>query len=213
MDINQRPGFRVESGTCCPSQGEVDYGVSTDNNQGFTFYKNGNYFILNKGTSQELCGLNVTDDKTPAKTIDAANGDIHIRAKKGTITLEAANIRIIGVDGIEGEITIQASKNVHIDAPTVGAQGTNITLAAAQSASVAGSTTDITGHAQVTISSGTDEDSSSLMGKILQAVKRFKKFFSSICEDKPEGSNVVAGDSTTGASDSAVNSTSTSPIA
>lgn len=185
--IKQNIGHRVESKTSCASQGKVDYAVTTDNDQGFIFYENGNYIIRNKATSMELCGESITDDKTPAKTIDAANGDIHIRALNGTIILEAANIRLVGVDGKEGEITIQASKTVHLNAPTVGAQGTNITLAASQSASVAGSTTDITGHAQVTTSSGADKDSSSLLGKILDAIKKFKKFFSSVCEDKPQG--------------------------
>jgi hypothetical protein len=43
------------------------------------------------------------------------------------------------------------------------------------------------GGAQVTVDSGTDADSSSVMGKILKALEDFKKFFSSICADKPAG--------------------------
>ena len=179
--IKQNVGHRVESGTSCSAQGKIDYSVTTDNNQGFVFYENGNLIIRNKASSHELCGEHLTDDVTPAKTIDAANGDIHIRAKNGTIILEAANIRLVGVDGKGGEIKIQASKQVHMDAPTVGGQGTNITLAASQSASIAGSNTDVTGHAQVTTSSGVDSDSSSVLGQILQAVKKFKEFFNSIC--------------------------------
>lgn len=179
--IKQNVGHRVESGTSCAAQGKVDYSVNTDNDQGIVFFENGNLIIRNKATSMELCGENITDDKTPAKTIDAANGDIHIRALNGTIILEAANIRLVGVDGKEGEITIQASKIVHMDAPTVGAQGTNITFAASQSMSAAGGTADLTGHAQVTTSSGADSDSSSLMGQILDAIKKFKKFFNSLC--------------------------------
>lgn len=185
--IDQKVGHRVESGTSCSAQGKIDYSVTTDNNQGLIFYQNGNLIIRNKATSMELCGEHLTDDKTPAKTIDAANGDIHIRAKNGTIILEAANIRLVGVDGKGGEITIQASKQVHMDAPIVGGQGTNVTLAAAQSFSAAGSSTDVSGHAQCTVSSGVDSDSSSLLGQILDAIKKFKKFFSSLCEDKPEG--------------------------
>jgi hypothetical protein len=186
--IDQKPGIRIESGTSCPSQGKVDYSVSTDNNQGIIFYQNGNLMIRNKATSMELCGEKLTDNKTPAKTIDAANGDIHIRAKNGTIILEAANIRLVGVDGKGGEITLQASKQVNMDAPIVGGQGTNITLAASQSSSIAGgASAELTASGQVTTSSGVDADSSSFLGQILQAIKRFKKFFSSICEDKPGG--------------------------
>lgn len=177
----QYNGFRVESGTSTPELGKIDYAVTTDNNQGLILCQNGNLLIRNKASSLELCGEKLTDDKTPAKTIDAANGDIHIRAKNGTIILEAANIRLVGVDGKDGEITIQASKQVNMNSPTITTQGTNITLAASQNASVAGSSTDVTGHAQVTTSSGVDSDSSSLLGQILQAVKKFKDFFNSIC--------------------------------
>jgi stress response protein SCP2 len=180
--IDQKVGHRIESETSCSAQGKIDYAVSTDNDQGFIFYQNGNLIIRNKATSMELCGENLTDDKSPAKTIDAANGDIHIRAKNGTIILEAANIRLVGVDGKGGEITLQASKQVHMDAPTVGAQGTNITLAASQSSSIAGGgSVEVTASGQVTTSSGTDTDSSSFLGQILQAIKKFKEFFNSIC--------------------------------
>jgi hypothetical protein len=185
--IKQNVGHRVESGTSCSAQGKIDYSVTTDNNQGFVFYENGNLIIRNKASSHELCGEHLTDNITPAKTIDAANGDIHIRAKNGTIILEAANIRLVGVDGKGGEITIQASKQVHMDAPTVGGQGTNISFAAAQNFAAAGSSTDVSGHAQCTVSSGVDSDSSSVLGQILNAIKKFKKFFSSLCEDNPEG--------------------------
>ena len=180
--INQKVGHRIESGTSCSAQGKIDYAVATDNDQGLIFYQNGNLIIRNKASSMELCGEHLTDDKSPAKTIDAANGDIHIRAKNGTIILEAANIRLVGVDGKGGEITLQASKQVHMDAPTVGAQGTNITLAASQSSSVAGGgSVEVTASGQVTTSSGTDTDSSSFLGQILQAIKKFKEFFNSIC--------------------------------
>ena len=179
----QYDGFRVESGTSTPELGKIDYAVTTDNNQGLILCQNGNLLIRNKASSLELCGTHLTDDTTPAKTIDAANGDIHIRAKNGTIILEAANIRLVGVDGKDGEITLQASKQVNMSAPTVSAQGTNISLSGSQNTSVAGSTTDVTGHAQVTTSSGADSDSSSFLGQILQAIKKYIEFFSSICSD------------------------------
>ena len=180
--VGQYPGFRVESGTSTPELGKIDYCIATDNNQGLIFCQNGDLLTRNKASSHELCGTHLTDDTTPAKTIDAANGDIHIRAKNGTIILEAANIRLVGVDGKGGEITLQASKQVHMDAPTVGAQGTNITLAASQSSSIAGGgSVEVTASGQVTTSSGTDTDSSSFLGQILQAIKKFKEFFNSIC--------------------------------
>jgi stress response protein SCP2 len=176
--IEQKPGHRIESGTSSLKQGKIDYSVSTDNNQGFIFYQNGKLMIRNNTTSMELCGEKLTDNKTPAKTIDAANGDIHIRAKNGTIILEAANIRLVAVDGSGGEITLQASRQINLDAPIITNQGTNITLAGSQSSSVVGGgSVDLTASGQVTTSSGVDTDSSSFVGQILQASKKFKDFF------------------------------------
>jgi hypothetical protein len=181
QQITQTDWYRFEAGTKSFANGDIELGLSTPTKQGINMYKNGNCDFAINGTLKEVSGFKVKNPEEFARIIDADNGSILIQAKNGTITLKAKNIRLVGVDGKEGEITLQASKTVHMDAPTVGAQGTNITLAASQSASVAGSTTDITGHAQVTTSSGVDTDSSSVLGKILQAIKRFKEFFNSIC--------------------------------
>ena len=183
----QYNGFRVESGSSTPKLGKIDYAVTTDNNQGLIFCQNGKLIIRNKTSSHELCGEHLTDNITPAKTIDAANGDIHIRAKNGTITLEAANIRLIGVDGKGGEITIQASKICNIDAPTVSGQGTNISFAGASKTQIAGTSLDLATSTKAACASGVDTDNSSIMGQILKAIKDFKDFFSSICEDKSGG--------------------------
>lgn len=178
----QFPGHRVESGTTCGPHGKIDYSVTTDNNQGFIYYEDGSLLTFNKGTSLELCGTNLTDNKSPAKTIDAANGDIHIRAKNGTIILEAANIRLVGVDGQGGEITIQASKTVHMDAPTLGGQGTNITFAAAQEAHLVGTAAaNLAASGKNSCTSGVDTDSSSIMGQIMAAITKFKEFWNSLC--------------------------------
>ena len=177
----QYDGFRVESGTSTPELGKIDYAVTTDNNQGLILCQNGNLLIRNKASSLELCGEKLTDDTTPAKTIDAANGDIHIRAKNGTIILEAANIRLVGVDGKGGEITIQASKICNIDAPTVSGQGTNISFAGANKTQIAGTSLDLATSTKAACASGVDTDSSSIMGQILKAIKDFKEFFASIC--------------------------------
>ena len=105
------------------------------------------------------------------------------------MTIVAANIRFVAVDGTKegGEITFQASKIIHQDSPTNNTQGTNITSAAAQSASITGSTASVSGNTQAEVQSGIDSDKSSVLGKILEAITKFKMFFSSICEDKPGG--------------------------
>ncbi len=186
QQVTQTDWYRFEAGTKSFANGNIELALSTPTKQGINMYKNGNCDFAINGTLKEVSGFNVKSGH--ARIIEAVNGDIHILAKNGTITLEARNIRLKGVDGIEGEITLQASKQVHMDAPIVGGQGTNITLAASQSSSIAGgASAEVTASGQVTTSSGTDADSSSFLGQILQAIKRFKNFFSSICEDKSGG--------------------------
>jgi hypothetical protein len=186
QQVTQTDWYRFEAGTKSFANGDIELGLSTPTKQGINMYKNGNCDFAINGTLKEVSGFNVKSG-VHARIIEAVNGDIHILAKNGTITLEARNIRLKGVDGIEGEITLQASKKILTNAPTVTTQGTNVTLAASQNASVAGSSTTIHGATPPDVSSGAETDNSSIMGQILDAIKRFKNFFNSICEDKPEG--------------------------
>lgn len=186
QQVIQNDWYRFECGTKSFANGDIELGLSTPTKQGINMYKNGNCDFCINGTLKEVSGFNVKSGH--ARIIEAVNGDIHILAGKGSIILEARNIRLKGVDGVEGEITLQASKNCTINAPTVSAQGTNISLAASsktQIASAAG--TSVVSGTLVSIDSGIHADSSSVMGKILKALEDFKKFFSSICEDKPAG--------------------------
>jgi hypothetical protein len=187
QQVTQTDWYRFEAGTKSFANGDIELGLSTPTKQGINMYKNGNCDFAINGTLKEVSGFKVKNPDEFARIIDATNGSILIQALNGTITLKAKNIRLVGVDGTEGEITIQASKKILTNAPTVTTQGTNVTLAASQNASVAGSTTTVHGATPPDISSGAETDKSSLMGQILDAIKKFKKFFNSICEDKPGG--------------------------
>jgi len=187
QQVTQTDWYRFEAGTKSFANGDIELGLSTPTKQGINMYKNGNCDFAINGTLKEVSGFKVKNPDEYARIIDATNGSILIQALNGTITLKAKNIRLVGVDGTEGEVTIQASKKILTNAPTVTTQGTNITLAASQNASVAGSTTTVHGATPPDVSSGAETDNSSLMGQILDAIKRFKNFFNSICEDKPEG--------------------------
>lgn len=184
--LKQNNGFRVESGTDSAKNGKIDIAVTTDKGQGIIVYENGNSDFVVKGTSKEVLGYSINDDKSPAKVIDALNGDIHLRAKNGTIILEAANIRIVGVDGIGGEITIQGSKIVSIEGPTITAQASgDATIAAAKEAHLTGTAAaNLNSSGKNTCNSGVDTDSSSIMGQILAGIKKFKEFWNSICATK-----------------------------
>jgi len=180
----QHDHYRVDCGVPSPNNGTVDYALTTKLGQGNIIYENGDHDFVVNATSKEVVGKDITNEQTPAKIIHAKNGGIHLWAPNGTITIEAANIRFVGVDGVDGgEITLQASKIINMDSPTVNTQATNVVMAAAQTASIAGSTADINGGAQVTVSSGVDTDSSSILGQIVQAIKKFQNFFNSICSD------------------------------
>ena len=86
-----------------------------------------------------------------------------------------------GGDG--GEITLQASKLIHKDAPTITNQATNANVVASQSVSISGTYTDTHAQTENTQSSGTEEDKSSFLAQILNAIKKFQKFYKSLCSD------------------------------
>jgi hypothetical protein len=190
QQVIQTEHYRFEAGTKSWTQGNVEISLSTPTQQGINMYKNGNCDFAINGTLHEVSGCDAKKIKPgcPGRIINAKNGDILIQAKNGTITLQAKNIRLVGVDGVEGEISLQASKTCNINSPTVSAQGTNITLASSSKTQVAGAAAaSLVGGASAEIQSGTDAESSSVIGRILKALEDFKKFFSSICADKPAG--------------------------
>ena len=187
QQVTQTDWYRFEAGTKSFANGDIELGLSTPTKQGINMYKNGNCDFAINGTLKEVSGFKVKSPDEFARIIDATNGSILIQALNGTITLKAKNIRLVGVDGTEGEITIQASKTVHMDAPTIGGQGTNISFAGANKTQIAGTSLDLATSTKASCASGVDTDSSSIMGQILKAIKDFKKFFGSICEDKPKG--------------------------
>lgn len=182
--LRQTDHFIEVSGGESPHNGKIDYAVATKKGQGFIFYENGDIDLVGDKTSTEVFGRKITNEKEPAKIIHAQNGSIILEAPNGEIIIKARNIRFVAVDGIDGgEITCQASKQIHQDAPTITAQGTNVTIAASNNASVSGSTATLIANTQAEVQSGIDSDKSSVLGKILDAIARFKKFFASICSD------------------------------
>lgn len=186
--LRQNDHFIEACGVESPHNGKIDYSCTTKKGQGFIYYENGDLDIVADKTSKEVVGRKITNESEPAKIIRAENGGIVLSAPYGTVTIVAANIRFVALDGTGGgEITFQASKLIHQDAPTVTTQGTNTTTAAANNASVTGGTASVSANTQAEVQSGIDSDKSSVLGKILDAIARFKNFFASICSDNPGG--------------------------
>ena len=126
--LRQTDQFIEPCGVESPHNGKIDYSLTTKKGQGFIYYENGDLDVVSDKTSKEVVGRKITEEKEPAKIICAENGGILLEAPNGTITIKAKNIRFIGVDGVEGEITFQASKIIRQAAPTITAQGANITI-------------------------------------------------------------------------------------
>jgi len=179
----QYKGFRVSSGEVLQDGSVTDYSITTDNHQGIVFLQDGRHNQRCRTTSQELCGEYLEDKQSPAKTIEAVNGNIHLKAKNGEIILEAANIRIIGVGGEGGEVTIQAGKIIHHSSPTVTMEGSNTTITGTNSVLVTGTSVSQFGHASCEATDGPSHDSSSFMTKILHIVEQVKQFLDSRCKD------------------------------
>jgi len=187
--LRQTDHFIESCGVESPHNGKIDYSCTTKKGQGFIYYENGDFDIVVDKTSKEVVGVKPPkeggwNEKVPAKIIHAQNGSIILDAPNGEVVIKARSIRFVAVDGIDGgEITFQASKIVHLDAPTITAQGTNVTIAASNNASVTGGTASVSANTQAEVQSGIDSDKSSVLGKILDAITRFKTFFASICSD------------------------------
>lgn len=193
--IKQNNGHRVSSGEVLQDGSVTDYSITTDNHQGIVFLQDGRHNQRCRTTSQELCGEYLEDKQSPAKTIEAVNGNIHLRAKNGEIILEAANIRIVGLGGNGGEVTIQAGKIMHCSAPIFGVQASHANIAGSSQVNQAGGFVSNVGSAGAETVSDVDATSSSIIGQILQAITKFKEFFSSTCSDSS------APDATAGAND------------
>jgi hypothetical protein len=181
-NINQCSEFRKEGNQPHTGSGKIiDISETTAQEQGYIYFKNGDHLFRTKASSTEFVGEQITDKKTVAKAIDAKNGDIFFRSLNGDIVLQAKNIRIEGIDGEGGVVTIQSSSSVVIDSPNITAQGTNVTVSGSNQTNIVGTSLELITATKTTCVSGTDLDSSSVLVNILN-LEKLKKFFSSICE-------------------------------
>lgn len=172
--IEKRPGFVVKSGTKDAAKRKIDYAVFTDHGQGFEYTQDGQKQDVCRGTSLEITGIDVKEGE-PGKIIDVQGGDLIIQALNGDITLKARNIRIVALDG-SGEVTINAAKQIHTNAPITSIKGAISNTVMTNSASTGALTTDTTGVMQNTQSSGAEESEGSVLSKLLSLAKKFQKF-------------------------------------
>lgn len=172
---DKKPGFVIKSGTKDRAGKTTDISIITDNAQGFQYTTEGNKFDACNKTSYEVCGKEGTAGK-PSKVIRAEIGDITIEAVSGDIILKGMNIRIVAKDG-SGEITLSSPKQISLDAPIQSVKGGNINVVGTNNVALAAQAVDTTGNIQNTANSGAEEGQSSLLTKVLGALKKFKDFF------------------------------------
>lgn len=171
--------FRIDSSE------ELDFSILTDNGAGFIFSSNGNSLFSTKGTSTEVVGLNLNTKSlvknVPAKMIRAINGDIILDAGRGDIILQAKNVKIFATDASGGQIVLDSTKMVYANSPNVKLTGDYFNGAFSAHTGLAGATGS--NHAEINheTTTSTDADRSSFLGRILSAIKQFKKFFEPPC--------------------------------
>jgi hypothetical protein len=176
--VLQKHKFRLDSTK------DFYFVLTTDNNDSILFTSDGRIELVGSSTFHEVLGRKLPPyGRIPAKVIQAENGDIILTARHGKIILQASSIIIDGVDALSGEVVINASSNIQLNAPTANMQTDNTSIVAANSFSAAGGAFE--GHGEVATEQtvGTDFFKASFFGKILSAIQKFKKFFESSCGD------------------------------
>lgn len=182
-NINQGQYARTDcdqpnSGTGKP----IDIAVSTAQEQGYVYFKNGDQLFRVKASSCEFVGEQITDKNTVAKLIDAKNGDIVLRARTGDIVLQAKNIRLEGIDGKGGLVSIQSSSSVVVNSPNITLQGTNVTVSGTNQTNIVGTSLELISATRPNTISGIDADTASSPISKLLNLDKLEKFFSSICK-------------------------------
>ena len=150
-DLDIKNHYRVEAGQNSPF-GNVSYRVLTNAGSGFSFHEDGinreNLQCVATGRSVEALGKQIErnrdaaqDEMIPAKLVKCFNGDYVIDCDNGDIIFRADNIKFLAKgtsDTNDGDIHMQANKNIFMDAPDVRIVGSNLRLTARRAFTISG---------------------------------------------------------------------------
>ena len=150
-DLDIKNHYRVEAGQNS-SFGNVSYRLLTNNGSGFSFHEDGinreNLQTVVSGRSVEALGKQIErnrdaaqDEMVPAKLIKCFKGDYVVDCDKGDIIFRADNIKFLAKGDSstnDGDIHMQANKNIFMDAPDVRIVGSNLRLTARRSFTISG---------------------------------------------------------------------------
>jgi hypothetical protein len=185
FDIDDKRHYRVEGGQDSP-YGKVSYRVLTNLGSGHGWYQNGtseDHQMVATGRSVEALGENLkkvkTDVQDPlncAKLIQAKHGDIVIDALDGDIILKGDNI-IIEANGTrdnnDGDVLIQANKQMTLTAPDLRVEATQLKLLASKDFSLVGKAYGEVIGGVLNIVQASDFGTSSLINKISNIATSF----------------------------------------
>lgn len=185
FDIDEKRRYRVESGMNS-RYGVVSHRVLTNLGSGHGWYQNGtseDHQMVATGRSVEALGENLkkvkTDVQDPlncAKIIRAKHGDIVIDALDGDIILKGDNI-IIEANGTrdnnDGDVLIQANKQMTLTAPDLRIEGTQLKLLASKDFSLVGKAYGEVIGGVLNIVQASDFGTSTLIGKITNIATSF----------------------------------------
>lgn len=180
--ILQKNLFRIDSTRQFP------FSLNTSNDKtksvgGIQFAENGRAFIQADETLIECVGSKIESGSKdiPAKITRAENGDIVLWALNGDVIIQANNIQFRANDANGGSIYMNASKLIESLAPNVKIQAEYSSITSSAEHTTSGSSVSTHGEFANNSTKATDEEKSSLLGKILAIIKKIKKFFTNTC--------------------------------
>ena len=142
-DLDIKNHYRIEAGQNSP-YGDISYRLLTNAGNCIAFHEDGavreNLQTAVSGRSVEALGKLIErnrdaaqDEMVPAKFIKCYNGDYVLDCDNGDIILKADNIKLIAkgtLDTNDGDIHMQANKNIFMDGPDIRIVGSNLRLTA-----------------------------------------------------------------------------------
>ena len=170
-----RPGFEIVSNYETMGHGFGEFALTTDNQKGVSFYKQGNAKVKSNSSIEIMSGYDTTTEAL-AIGLHADNGVIYLRALNGDLILEGNNVKINTNDG-DGTVSINGKKQVYINSPSFKVDSTNTEFVAKMDLSFLGGNTML--HSEMTsleISNGDDEVlNTDIMSKLLNITDILKK--------------------------------------
>tara|TARA_B100001996_G_scaffold98961_1_gene74089 strand:- start:1412 stop:2017 length:606 start_codon:yes stop_codon:yes gene_type:complete len=150
-----RPGFEIASNIETEAHGLAEFQLNTDLHQGIHFYRQGNGKVKSNKSLEIYSGFDAKE-KEMGVVVEAVNGDVYIKASSGTLHLQGEDV-IITASKDDGQINLNAKKNIAQKAPNIKIDGETTTILGTLDLQCIGGHTSIYSHmSDVEISDGSE---------------------------------------------------------